>query len=284
MERCVATSLEGFVQQLTVAGIGHGYVFFVMGRVPPGKDATVVDEKLVRTYGIDISKWARARRKAEGRANLLYIRFESTWVILATPGEHESFFRLEHANVRDARRTPIRVGGYAISHRGGHASVRIDQRRYQELKAYLVDLAKHRRRDTVEAAFRQVPFVPYAPIRRQLLNIFREANRVRRAAGFAQLSKWCLRLERRNVPVFQAAEQTSGVIRDRCHAGCDARSEASQSGRTSQSESRVGRDAAPPAAMAAETACQCVAAVPGEHQRTLGRDLPQAPPQTPLRR
>ncbi|MFN9976399.1 MAG: hypothetical protein ACK58T_41520 [Phycisphaerae bacterium] len=94
----------------------------------------------------------------------------------------------------------------AISHRGGHASVRIDLRRYQELKAYLVKLAKHRRREAVEAAFQKVPFVPYAPVRRQLLAIFREANRVRRAAGFAQLSKWCLRLERRNVRVFAATE------------------------------------------------------------------------------
>lgn len=206
MERCVATSLEGFVQQLAVAGISRGYVLYVMGRVPLGKDAPAVDAKLVQTYGIDISKWARARRKSQGKANLLYVRFESTWVILATPGEHENFFHLEHANVRDARRTPIRVGGYAISHRGGHASVRIDLRRYQELKAYLVELAKHRRREAVEAAFQAVPFVPYAPVRRQLLAIFREANRVRRAAGFAQLSKWCLRLERRNVRVFEPAE------------------------------------------------------------------------------
>lgn len=206
MERCVATSLEGFVQQLAVAGISRGYVLYVMGRVPRGKDAAAVDAKLVQTYGIDISKWARARRKSQGKANLLYVRLESTWVILATPGEHENFFRLEHANVRDARRTPIRVGGYAISHRGGHASVRIDLRRYQELKAYLVELAKHRRREAVEAAFQAVPFVPYAPVRRQLLAIFREANRVRRAAGFAQLSKWCLRLERRNVRVFEPAE------------------------------------------------------------------------------
>lgn len=206
MERCVATSLEGFVQQLAVAGISRGYVLYVMGRVPPGKDAAAVDAKLVQTYGIDISKWARARRKAQGKANLLYVRFESTWVILATPGEHENFFRLEHANVRDTRRTPIRVGGYAISHRGGHASVRIDLRRYQELKAHLVELAKHRRREAVEAAFQAVPFAPYAPVRRQLLAIFREANRVRRAAGFALLSKWCLRLERRNVRVFEPAD------------------------------------------------------------------------------
>ncbi|MFN6193920.1 MAG: hypothetical protein ACK53T_04525 [Planctomycetota bacterium] len=84
--------------------------------------------------------------------------------------------------------------------------MRIDLRRYQELKAYLVKLAKHRRREAVEAAFQKVPFVPYAPVRRQLLAIFREANRVRRAAGFAQLSKWCLRLERRNVRVFAATE------------------------------------------------------------------------------
>ena len=173
--------------------------------MPEGKDGACVDQKLMERYGVGISKFARARRKQQGRANVHYIRFGRLWVLLATDGEHETFFRYEGANIRDARVTPIRVGVYAVSHRGGHASVRIEQREYLKQKAYLVELAKHRRKETIEAQFEKLRFVPYAPVRRQLLCIFRAVNKARRAAGFQELSKWCVRLERRNVKVFEDA-------------------------------------------------------------------------------
>jgi len=36
--RCVATSLAGFLQQLTVSYLSHGYWFYVTGCIPDGKD------------------------------------------------------------------------------------------------------------------------------------------------------------------------------------------------------------------------------------------------------
>lgn len=203
--RCVATSSEGFVQQLAVGYVARGYVKFVTGRVPDGKSAELVDRKLIETYGIAISKFARARRKAQGKANVHYLRHGQAWVMLATEGSHEKFLRLEGGNIKDARETPIRVEGYAISYRAGHASVRIDAVRYLELKAYFLELARHRRCEAIEAEFRQLQFVPYAPIRRQLLSLYRAVNRVRRTSGFQPVSKWCLRMERRNVRVFELA-------------------------------------------------------------------------------
>jgi len=66
--RCEATSAEGFVQQLAVSYVGHGYWFYVTGVVPDGKDPLAVDRKLIDRYGVDASKWARARRKRAGLA------------------------------------------------------------------------------------------------------------------------------------------------------------------------------------------------------------------------
>jgi len=208
--RCVATSVEGFIQQLAVSYVAHGYVHFVTGQVPAGKNPVLVDEKLMATYGVAISKFARARRKQQGRANVHYLRFERFWVLLSSEGVHERFFRMEAGNIRDARETPIRFGGYAVSYRGGHASVRIDAPHYLELKAYFLELAQHRKREVVEAEFRKLRFVPYAPIRRQLLCIFRAVNAARRTAGFQQFSKWCVRLERRNVKVFEPVGEKVG--------------------------------------------------------------------------
>src|SRR5262245_60629084 len=115
MYQCEATTPEGFVQQLAVSYLGNGYWFYVTGGIPEGKDPRSVDAKLLSRYQIDLSKWARARRKRAGKANLQYIRFGRFFVLLATHGEHP-FFAEEASSIRDARRTPIRFRGYSISY------------------------------------------------------------------------------------------------------------------------------------------------------------------------
>jgi len=67
-------SVESFVQQLAVAYVQHGHWLYVTGEVPERKDARAVDEKLIERYGLNGSKWARARAKAVGRASVRYIR------------------------------------------------------------------------------------------------------------------------------------------------------------------------------------------------------------------
>lgn len=202
MYRCEATSPEGFVQQLAVSYIGNGYWFYVTGHVPNGKSPESVDRKLIDKYGIDISKWARARRKQAGLANLQYLRYGHFFVLLATHGEHP-FFAEEAASVRDARRVPIRFRGYSISHRGGHPHVRIEQEKYKRLKAYFVDLATHRSSSRIEAELRRLAFEPYAPVRRQLLCVLRAINRERKRAGFEPVPKTCFRFMRRVLRPFE---------------------------------------------------------------------------------
>src|SRR5438270_14075747 len=89
--RCEATSLEGFLQQLAVCYVGRGYWFYVTGFIPPDKDPRSVDRKLIEQYGIEISKWSRARRKRAGIASVQYIRFRQFFVLLATEGKHRFF-------------------------------------------------------------------------------------------------------------------------------------------------------------------------------------------------
>jgi len=138
MYRHAAITPEAFVQQLAVSYITHGYWFYVVGTVPDGKEPADVDRKLIRRYGIDISKWARARRKRSGLANVHYLRHGRFFVLLATHGLHPVF--QHEANVlRDCRRAPIRFAGYSVSCRGGHAHVRIEKDTYLELKAWMLE-------------------------------------------------------------------------------------------------------------------------------------------------
>lgn len=211
MYRCEATSLEGFVQQLAVSYVGNGYFFYVTGQIPEGKDAGAVDAKLIARYGVDVSKWSRARKKQAGLANVQYIRFGRFFVLLATHGAHR-FFRDEAKAIRDARRVPIKVGGYAVSYRGGHAHVRIDRETYKDLKAHLIELGLHRTAEPLIQELDALPFERYAPVRRQLLNILRAVNRARKTAGFSRVGYECLRLCRRVVRPFGAARKGEGSL------------------------------------------------------------------------
>ncbi len=133
--RCEATSVAGFIQQLAVAYIGHGYWYYVMGEIPAKKDPARTDRKIIEQYGVVLSKWARARRKQSGLANLQYLRHGHFFILVATAGRNE-FFEKEPV-IKDVRDEPIKFAGYSIGYGYGqgrwHPTVRIELRRYREL-------------------------------------------------------------------------------------------------------------------------------------------------------
>lgn len=199
--RCVATSVEGFIQQLAVAYVARGYFFYVTGRVPERKEPARVDEKLIERYQIDLSKWARARRKQLGLASVQFLRHLDFFVIVATHGKHR-FYELEGDNVRDARRRAIRYAGYAVGFRGGHVQVRIDLPQYRLLKAWFEEEATRRSVASLAKAFYDLPFEPYFLVRKQEFNLLRTVNRRRKAAGLPLVPAECIWLKRRPVKPF----------------------------------------------------------------------------------
>lgn len=207
--RCEATSVAGFVQQLAVSYLGHGYWFYVTGRVPDGKDPAALDAKLIEKYQVGISKWAKARRKRVGGANVQYIRHGRFFVLLCSKGEHR-FFR-DEPNFRDVREDPIHFQGYSIGLKRGvdgrlHPSVRIHPRRYGELKAHFLEIAPRRSVEDLAKEFARVPFEPYAPVCRQLFDLLRGVNRARAARGMEVVPTGSLRLFRRIEKPFGGVE------------------------------------------------------------------------------
>ena len=90
--RCEASSVEGFIQQLAVSYVKNGYFFYVTGTIPESKDPRETDQKILTQYGIEVSKFTRARRKKAGSANLHYLR---QWAVLRHLGDSRasSLFR-----------------------------------------------------------------------------------------------------------------------------------------------------------------------------------------------
>ena len=205
--RYEATSVAGFVQQLAVAYITKGYYFYVAGRIPDHKDPAKTDRKILAQYDIAVSKWVRARRKREGRANLHYLRYRRWYIIIATHGVHP-FFASEATRLRDIRRQPLFFMGYSISCRRGrgggalHPSVRIEAARFAELKNRFEVAAPHLSVEELCSGLRGLRFEPYAPVRAQFRGLLRLVNRRRKLAGLELVPRSALRSLRRPVKPF----------------------------------------------------------------------------------
>ena len=140
-------------------------------------------------------------------------------MILATKGEH-AFFTDEPRHSR-LRHVPLKYEGYSIScRRGGrtrngepdtrlHAHVEIERRRYLAMKARFLELATHRSAETLALAFYRFPFEPYAPVRRQMLNILRAVNEARKPAGYRPVPTEVIPFRRRIVRPFDEVDQSS---------------------------------------------------------------------------
>ena len=225
--RCEATSVEGFVQQIACAYLGHGYWWYVTGKVPRHKNPRAVDEKLIQRYEVALSKRMRARRKQLGLANVHYLRHEHFFVLLATAGRHR-LFEDEKDRVRDFRKTPLKFRGYSISYRSGgrtpsgeidrkwHAHVQMATESYKVERAYFLELALRRSVDILANEFHRIPFEPYAPIRRQLLNILRPVNKKRRQGRLESVPPTALRLRRRIVRPFTPRNAAPGAALSSC--------------------------------------------------------------------
>lgn len=220
----LATSLCGFIQQVAIAYVGNGKYFYYYKRaIKPGKDATKTDEFWVNDFPAGLSRWAKARRKQKGISNYQYIRFESVYLVLASRGDRSEFRKDVGPYLKNCRKEPIRVGGYSISWKPdrtseatlkilgrtrpeGHVCVRLTAEKYKKLKAYALSLALKKSSQDLEWWFWNVEVIPFAPVKRQMRDIFRAVNKKRKCQGLMKLDPWCLKRLRRQVFPFQAPE------------------------------------------------------------------------------
>jgi hypothetical protein len=199
--RCEAASVEAFVQHVGVTLLRSGYVFYVTGVVPKKRRPCEVDAKMIGKYGIVASKFTRARRKRAGLPNAHYLRHGDFWVCLTTVG-HQKFFAAEGKAVRDARKVPIKYGGYAVGFYEGKPSIRLDEGTYLNLRAYLEDIATKRSADALGKMIYNLPFRPYRGVRTQLFQILDGVNAARAAAGLDEVPKTSVRFYRKPIRIF----------------------------------------------------------------------------------
>ena len=192
----VCQSLDEFVYRVAVYGVAKGYLLYASGSIPASKQPEAIDRKLIEKYKTYLNKNQRAYQKRLGRANVLYLRCDAHYLLLATPGTHPVFFNghtdfqgnllPEHAhgeqkNLRDARTTPILIGDYSIASVDGHAVVEIRREVYRVLRTSCLEMATKRRRTAeLETLLHDTfPHLPFRPIQRQIQALIVDINRQR---------------------------------------------------------------------------------------------------------
>jgi len=217
------TSVTGFVQRIATCLLRHGYVHYVQGEVKEGKDPRSIDVKLLTKYEVVQNEHRRARRKERGLANLQYLRFDRTWVLMATEGSHP--MKSEERNqLKDIRESPIQIAGYSIYLKQGdwkkkltkeeplvrdhkwHARVLISRERYKELRAYFLGIATKRTVEVLSAEIYNLPFECYKPVWRQLRKLIRVINKKRKGAGMSPVPMSAIRWRRTIVKAFEPVE------------------------------------------------------------------------------
>lgn len=219
------TSLVGFLQRVATHLLPKGYYFFVQGQLSSGKDPALLDAKLLAKYDVAKSEGARRWRKQQGLGNVQYVRFDRSWILLATHGDH-AIREGEGDNLKDVRRVPIRIGDYSVYVKRGdylkkrspedmpcpdgrwRVRVLIAREPYRQLCAYFLSIACHRRMEALAQELYALPFAPYAPVRKQLLKLLRLINAKRQAAGYSRVPPTCLQFKREIVRAFDGPEKT----------------------------------------------------------------------------
>jgi len=81
--------------------------------------------------------------------------------------------------------------------------VQIARERFNELLNYFIEQACHRSVDSLAKELYCLPFEPYAPVRRQQLELLRVINQERQAAGYEKVPPSVLRYKRRIVSPYE---------------------------------------------------------------------------------
>lgn len=211
-------SIDGFLSQLVRYIANGGHYFYIRVRVPDGKEPQVVAEKLLDRYDIKKSRWQRKRRHLKETASIHLLQYREVIVIILTKGKHEGFYEDHHSQVRDIRRTALKVFGYSVRYSFSEIEkrqkvfIRLDPKTYRKVMAHMLTVGvweAYRCKEKMEQEFNRLPYQPYEPVFAQLLAIAKKVNRARRRRGFDALDFKCIKNKRRIGTVFVENEVES---------------------------------------------------------------------------
>ena len=161
----------------------YGYVRYAVRKIPLTKNVNQVDKKIITAYSVTFHRTIRANRRKKGLANVVYIRFYHTFILLATSGTHEAFDKIVSRNFHT---TPLHFRAYSLGIKQGKPHLIITPKRYKAIRKELQNIALHNQ-SKVTAYFQRISPFRFAGINQQKWKLFVEVNKRRKIAGLARI-------------------------------------------------------------------------------------------------
>jgi len=178
-----ALTLGDFLRRIAIDYVRHGWFRYAVREIPQHKDLSVVDQKMHDTYQVTRCRTTRMRRRRLGCASVQYLRFERSFILLATVGKHEAFARIESRDIREA---PLHFKGYSIGIARGTVLVEVERCVWctieQRVQAIALGSKAH-----LESAITSLPFYKFPGVMRQRRELVRALNLKRKQAGLTTL-------------------------------------------------------------------------------------------------
>ena len=183
MRQYEARTFGDFLRKIAYDYARYGYTEYAVREIPQGKDIRAVDEKLLRVYGVTYHYTTRAKRRKAGKANVAYVRYKRRFILMAQPGEGETWNRVVRRNLQVE---PLLIGGYELRVRGKTPVITIAERRWRRVRALVLGLALHpepRVRHLLVTWLQRVFPYSFPGIVQQKRRLVRAVNRRRKTAG-----------------------------------------------------------------------------------------------------
>lgn len=161
----------------------YGYLRYAVRTIPEEKDLTTVDTKLLRHYEVTFHRTTRARRAAQGLANVMYLRWDHTIVLLATEGTHPAFDTIVSY---DVRKKPLYWAHYSVGFQQGKPHIILAPQHWKARKRRCQRYALGDR-EVLYRYFHALSPFSFAGIQHQKYKLYCEVNRRRKTAGLPRL-------------------------------------------------------------------------------------------------
>lgn len=184
MPRHNIQSLSLFLAKIALY-VRYGYTRYAIRQIPEGKDLIATDFKIVRAYEITFSRPKRSKRKKQGLANVMYLRYKNTFILLATEGEHETFNNIDSI---DLKQHPIIFSGYTVFIKNHKPCVQISKRRFKVVKKITIEMTLHNHGKVTRWLRSITPFNRFKGINQQRWKLYKQVNKKRKAAGLTKIN------------------------------------------------------------------------------------------------
>ena len=146
----------------------YGYVRYAVRHIPENKALEQIDAKILKAYDVTFHRTTRANRRKKGLANVVYVRFDRMFILLANEGKSETFERIRYHYFCNA---PWHFQGYSIGIKGHKPNIIVEPKRWKAIREKARGIALHDRGKVVRH-FQQIRPFTFAGITQQKWKLF----------------------------------------------------------------------------------------------------------------